>query len=278
MVCPAEYRGKTSERVRRQYEVEKELANRLRNASREERSGLYSLVYAELFQRLPDHPAIEETPDTIRRRVLGQMLFLGRFLNKDAVLLEIGPGRCELSFEAAKYVKKVYALDVDEKVTDALPRPRNFELVLYGGVDFPMSEASVDVAYSNQFIEHLHAEDALEHLANIHSALVPGGVYICATPNRLSGPHDVSMYFDRVATCLHLKEYTTTELAGLFKRVGFSRVSTYAALKNRYCKTPLFAVTACEAILGVLPYRLKKALAGRLPLRAILGVRLVGVK
>ena len=37
-------------------------------------------------------------------------------------------------------------------------------------------------------------------LANLYRALKPGAVYVCITPNRLSGPHDISLYFDSVAT------------------------------------------------------------------------------
>ena len=62
-------------------------------------------------------------------------------------------------------------------------------------------------------MEHLHPDDALEQLQNIYSALVPGGIYLCITPNRLSGPQDVSRDFDMVATGFHLKEYTISELS-----------------------------------------------------------------
>lgn len=61
-------------------------------------------------------------------------------------------------------------------------------------------------------MEHLHPDDAYEQLQEIYNALIPGGIYICITPNRLSGPHDVSQYFDSIATGFHPKEYTTVEM------------------------------------------------------------------
>jgi predicted SAM-dependent methyltransferase len=48
-------------------------------------------------------------------------------------------------------------------------------------------------------MEHLHPDDAFEQLKQIYTALTPGGLYICTTPNRLTGPHDVSKYFDETA-------------------------------------------------------------------------------
>jgi hypothetical protein len=46
---------RTPEQIREHYEAEKELANRLRHASREERTHLYAEVYNELYQRVPHH-------------------------------------------------------------------------------------------------------------------------------------------------------------------------------------------------------------------------------
>ena len=36
--------------------------------------------------------------------------------------------------------------------------------------------------------------------------------FICLTPHRSTGPHDMSKYFGDVATGFHLKEYTNKEL------------------------------------------------------------------
>jgi SAM-dependent methyltransferase len=52
-------------------------------------------------------------------------------------------------------------------------------------------------------MEHLHPDDASEQLANVYRALKPGGVYCCVTPNRISGLHDIPVYFDTVSQGLH---------------------------------------------------------------------------
>ena len=111
-------------------------------------------------------------------------------------------------------MRQVYALDVSAEITSRVSLPSNFKLILSDGTSVPLPPESVDVAYSNQLMEHLHPDDALEQLQGIWRALRPGGVYICLTPNRVNGPHDISQYFDSVATGFHLKEYTGPAVSG----------------------------------------------------------------
>ena len=47
---------RTPDRLIAHYELERRLTDRLRNAPHDERSSVYSEVYAELFRALPDHP------------------------------------------------------------------------------------------------------------------------------------------------------------------------------------------------------------------------------
>jgi hypothetical protein len=50
------------DRLRHHYEVERELAEKLRNSTREQRAGLYKTLYDELFKMVPDHPRLKEKP------------------------------------------------------------------------------------------------------------------------------------------------------------------------------------------------------------------------
>ena len=134
------------------------------------------------------------------------------------------------------------------------------------------------LAYSNQLMEHLHPDDALIQLRNVWLALVPGGQYVCVTPNRLNGPHDISKYFDRVPTGFHLKEYTVTELARLMRATGFSHVASYAHVRRKTVKVPLRAVVSLETVLQLLPHAVRLKIASSRPCRWVLGIRLVGRK
>ncbi len=115
-------------------------------------------------------------------------------------------------------------------------------------------------------------DDALEQLQNIYQALVPEGAYICITPNRLTGPHDISKYFDTTATGFHLKEYTTTELVSIFKAAGFSKFHTFIGTnKGFFLLLPVLPVIWIEALLGLMPRSLRKLLVRWFAIKPLLG-------
>ncbi len=273
----------TIEQIKDHYEIEKELASRLRNSTREERQQLYTSVYDELFKRVPYHPQLTQklsTEDSARFVALS-MQFLRRFLNPNSIFLEVGPGDCSLSLEVAKHVRKVYAVDVSNEITKGLNFPQNFELLISDGVSIPVAENSINIVYSDQLMEHLHPDDAIDQLQNIYKVLIPGGLYICSTPNQLSGPHDVSRCFDEVATGFHLKEYLVNELYNLFRQAGFSKVSLYKSYKQISVKIPLLPITVfmlkrCEEIISRLPFPLRRKIANLLIL--FRGMTVVGTK
>lgn len=273
----------TLEQVAEHYEIEKELASRLRNSTQQERVTLYSDIYDELYRRLPNNSiAIRKLDSKAALWVAAQRLqLLSHFLKPDVSFVEIGPGDCSLCFEVSKRVKQVYAVDVTESFKDDVTLPNNFKLIISDGSSISLPENSVDVVYSHQVMEHLHPDDAVIQLQNICRILAPGGVYICITPNRLSGPHDVSHHFDEVATGLHLKEYTVTELYRLFQAAGFSKTHYYKSSRSTHAALPLNAVTVggfkvIEGSLQRLPYSLRRSVAS-LPL-LFRGMTIVGTK
>lgn len=277
---PMKGESRTIEEIKEHYEIEKALASKLQQASKEERRHLYSSLYDEMFQRVPLHPMLtrKSSSKEMELYVTGQMRFINPFLISAKTFLEIGPGDCSLSFTVAKLVKQIYAVDVSDEITRSMTLPSNFQLILSNGSDIPVPPNSIDIAYSNQLMEHLHAEDALDQLQNIYQAQAPGGIYICLTPNRLSGPHDVSGYFDEIATGFHLKEYTTSELGSLFQETGFSQVRAHIGARGKYISLPIFPIFWCEALLGLLPASLRRTIGKNLPFNLLLGIRLVATK
>jgi SAM-dependent methyltransferase len=276
---PSRTETRTFDQIKRHYEREKKLANRLRQATQSERQQLYGEVYAELRRdllgnlSLPNNDRASET-----ERVTAQMSFLSRFLYQEAVFMELGASSCRTSIEVAKRVKKVYAIDVSFGEVNKCSLPKNLECRVFDGLHMPIPSGSIDIAYSHQVMEHVHPEDALEQLRSIYNVLAPGGKYICITPNRLNGPHDISQYFDQFATGFHLKEYTTTELAAVFRSVGFSKVSTYTGGRGYYAAIPEISFELLERALSAFPWRLRLALGRRVPLRPLLAIRMVGCK
>ena len=277
---PGKSEKRSEQELRTHYEIEKELAEKLRNASKSERRTLYTDVYDELYRRVPNHPQLTQkfSRKDQQKAIKKQMKLLGKLLNKNHVFMEIGPGDCSLSFHVADTVKKVYAVDVSETITKSSYTPDNFNLLLSNGCDIPASANSVDFIYSNQLMEHLHPEDAFEQLKSIFTALVPGGTYLCITPNRINGPHDISKYFDTVATGFHLKEYSATELIKLFRKAGYTNLTLYAQLGGKIVKYPLFLANFIEWTLDRLPLRLKLSLTKIKLVKALMKIQLAGVK
>jgi SAM-dependent methyltransferase len=280
LLKPREYDHRTPAQLREHYEIEKQLATRLRTASREERRSLYRAAYDELYQLVPHHPQVtrKASPELTEAAVAPQIRLLQRYVGPESTVLEIGPGDCALSVSLARLVRQVYGLDVSEEITYHSSLPDNFKLILSDGTSVPLPPESVDVAYSNQLMEHLHPDDGLEQLEGIWRSLRPGGVYICITPNRLSGPHDISRHFDLTATGFHLKEYTAGELNRVFRKVGFRRVYSLVGRKGVFTPMPLGPVLGLETALRLIPAGARRAVALTAPCRALLGCRLVAQK
>jgi SAM-dependent methyltransferase len=278
-VSPPRGETRTEQQLREHYLIERELADRLRSAPRSERRVLYSELYDELFRRVPRHPMLQEAGHAPRQSDVARLLkFLRGFLSRDSVFMEIGAGDCALAMQAASLVKQVYAIDVSEQITRRVAPSPNVELILSDGCSIPVPEGSVDVAFSDQLMEHLHPEDAGEQLRNIYRSLAHGGIYVCITPNRMYGPCDISKYFDEVATGFHLREYTARDMRQLLIGAGFADVRFYAGARGRFLRCPYWVIAVLESALGALPYALRNRIADTKLMRALLGLRVAAIK
>lgn len=270
----------TPAQLREHYEIEKELATRLRKAPRAERLGLYAKLYDELFRRVPHHSQLtRKISDSEKGFFVGHQLKLLRgYLVPGRTFVEIGPGDCSLSLAAAKIAKQVIAVDVSAEITRQISVPGNFRLALSDGTSIPVDAGTADLAYSTDMIEHLHPEDAGEHMRNVHAALAPGGVYICVTPGALCGPWDISMGFDPEPTGFHLKEYRIGELAALFRLAGFTGLRLLLGARGRYISAPLFPSMLLESLVGRFPRPFRKKIAWWLGPFCLRYIRMAGRK
>jgi len=250
--------GRSPERLRAHYEIERELAQRLLSAQRAERRSLYREVYDELFRRVPDHPQHTRAADrALEQRILaGQEQIVRSFLGPGETFLEVGAGDCRLSLLLCAHAGAVRAIEVSPEIAHGDRRPDNFELLLTDGTSIPVPAGSVDLAYSNQLMEHLHPDDAEDQLRNIFRALAPRGRYVCLTPHRLVGPSDISAFFsDETPRGFHLREYTTAELVAICRRAGFARVRVVAVLPSAVLALPAGPFLALEQLALHLPRR-----------------------
>jgi SAM-dependent methyltransferase len=272
---------RTIAQLKEQYKIEKEFSNRIRFASRDKRSGLYSKTYDEFFRTVPaHHTQIRKKKAHLLRRLEAKIQFhqIEAHLTPNSTFLDIGAGDCALSFEVAKYVKRVFAVDVSNQIVDNSNIPENVEIIISDGISIPVEEGSIDFAYSNQVIEHLHPDDGREHMDNVFRSLSPGGHYFVITPNRINGPHDISKYFDKSAKGFHLKEYTLGELNQLFRAIGYTSVKKVFNVKGHIIISPLSPLVWLEKVLMQLPERQCQALSRTKPVHFALYIKLLGKK
>lgn len=272
--------SRTPERLRAHYLVERRIADRIRQArGAGERQAIFATMYEELFAQVPDHPrlAAKGAATASRERDLGwNMAQLRPYLFGGCTFLEVGAGDCALAARVAGTAKQVYAVDISNQVQGELPG--NVRLVITDGRTVDVPAGSVDVAFSDQLMEHLHPDDAAEQLRQIHRALKPGGVYLCVTPNRMYGPSDISAFFDDEARGFHLKEYTLREIREVFARAGFPKTHVYAGARGAFVRCPAVLVLAMEAMLAALPTAVRRRVADMKACRALLGLRVAGIK
>jgi SAM-dependent methyltransferase len=226
--------GRSLARLRAHYEVEVELADRLRESAAADRRRLYGLVYDELFARVPDHPQLTRRSEPAEQdaHAQSQVALIRQFLPDGGHYVEIGAGDCATVRRIAEFARLATAVEVSPHIVPS-DLPPNVEVTLTDGVSVPVTPASADVVYSNQLMEHLHPDDAAEQLHSIATALKPGGLYICITPNRVTGPHDISGAFGDEPRGFHLHEYTYRELGAAFTRAGFRNVRVVERFSGR---------------------------------------------
>lgn len=280
LVPNKEGEGRSAERLAAHYAVERRLADRLRAAATAaERREISATMYDELFREVPDHPRLLSRGGSAAERerdIDWDVAQLEPYLTDGCTFLEIGGGDCALARRVARAAAHVYAVEICDQTRT--PLPDNVELVISDGCAIPVPEGTVDLAFSDQLMEHLHPDDAAEQLANIARALKPGGAYVCITPNRLYGPSDISGYFSDEAKGFHLREYTLKELRAMFAAAGFPRMHAYVGARGWFMRCPCVVLQAVESALELLPARLRRKIADTKPMRAILGVRVAAIK
>lgn len=256
--------GRTIEGLLNHYRVEKAIAQRLKAADRDGRAQIYRNMYAELFERVPDHSRLtrrtsQELSDRATRAKFG---LVERFLLPDHVFVEFAPGDCRFSYECARRVQSVYGVDISDQRESVGAVPENFQLVIYDGYE-PQDPAAgaADVVFSDQLIEHLHPDDTRHHFELVHRLLKPGGLYVFRTPHWLTGPHDVSRYFSDEPECFHLKEWTYRELYQLVSEIGYSKFQARWEARGVNIGLPYSYFNIVEMLLSRLPKSMVRRVA-----------------
>jgi ubiquinone/menaquinone biosynthesis C-methylase UbiE len=208
-------------------------------------------------------------------RIAKQVRLLKPRIGRGDVYLEIGCGDALLPFALSGFAREVLGLDVTDALVDFAAAPANFRFLKTDGVEIPLAENSVDLAHSDQLMEHLHVEDAEAQLREIHRVLRPGGHYVCKTPSSVTGPHDISVFFDEVARGMHMREYDYGSLHPLMLQAGFRSVQFPLVVAGYWLATPPYQLLrGIERALQRLPGRLRHTYLARF----LMGITAVATK
>ncbi|MHC4560801.1 MAG: class I SAM-dependent methyltransferase [Planctomycetota bacterium] len=209
--------------IEAQFELERILRERILGSLKNERNAIAEQAYTELFEKFPDHSVFLITSEAAERKgKLGAGLILP-LSQRGSKVLEVGCGRGEVLRALAERGRICTGIEVSR---DMMQLCDKIDVkVVYGvadSLDFPAG--SFDVVFSQEVLEHLHPEDVPGHFAEAFRVLRPNGILAVETPNRQTGPQDISRGFTRVAEGLHLKEWTVRELIQMFQKAGFVKI------------------------------------------------------
>lgn len=258
---------RTPERLRHHYEVEREIADRLKaSPDPVARARILATMYDELFERVPDHPrlTVQRNPRAERRRVERLLAILRPHLRPTTEYVEFGAGACALAFAVAPHVQRVRVVEIADQIPTSVARPGNFELVLYDGFTLELAEYSADVVFSEQFVEHLHPDDAARHFSVVYRLLRPGGRYLLRTPERWTGPHDISRGFSETPQGFHLREWSYADLVRIARDTGYRTQHAYWTGRGRCLQWPLGTALAVEQIVAHMPLAMRRTLGHKL--------------
>ena len=270
---------RTADRLIAHYEIEVALVEKLRCSTRENCKSTYREVYSELLTKVWDHPRITRAHDARRTDVRKRSRLFRRFIAADDRVVEIGAGDGALSRSICDRAHSVVAVDVDDALLGTSSGPPNFRYQLSDGVSLPLPDESMSLAISNQLLEHIHPDDTMAHLREVNRILAVGGRYLIITPNLVSGPHDVSRYFDRRARGTHLREFDAQTIRNCLRAAGFERLVFYAARGGYlFFPMPYWLARGFDLIFSLVPSSLHTPLVRNKLSSTLLGVIVMAYK
>ena len=267
---------RSADRLIAHYAIETVLAEKLRRSSPESRNRTYREVYGELLAKVIDHPRHTRANDKRRTDITKLVRLVTRFMSPKEQVLEIGAGDAELSRRICELGHNVVAVDVDDTF---ISTQTDFHYLLSDGVSLPLPDQTISFAISHQLLEHIHPDDTQAHLSEVFRILDVGGRYLVMTPNRVSGPHDVSRYFDHQARGTHLREFDAKMIRDCLRAVGFKRFEFYATRGGYiFFSMPYWMAHAFDRLFSLVPSTLHTAIVRNKATRTVLGLTVVAYK
>ena len=210
-----------NERSREQFEYERMLRERILSCTKDVRPDVCASAYADLFAAFPDHSVFVSDEERIRIGKLNAGM-VAPLLKAQSDVLEVGCGRGDVLLELARLGHRCTGTEPSVDMIELCSKEVKVLRGFADRLEFP--DASFDLVFSQQVVEHLHPDDVPSHFQEAFRVLRLDGVFAVETPNPTTGPQDISRGFTRTAQGLHLKEWSVGELLREFQRAGFRHV------------------------------------------------------
>ncbi len=209
-----------------QFQLERILRKKILLSHREDRATVVELAYTELFEKFPDHSVFLATQKNAERKgKLGAGLIIP-LSRRGSLVLEVGCGRGDVLLALSQRGRICTGTEISEHMLELCNKRSKPDVKIVrcsaDSLCFPAN--SFDVVFSQEVLEHLHPEDVPRHFAEAFRVLRPNGILAVETPNRRTGPQDISRGFTCIAEGLHLKEWTVRELIQKFREAGFVKI------------------------------------------------------
>jgi len=166
--------------------------------------------------------------------------FFSRYIPRDATVLDLGAGWGE--FTRNVEAREKYAIDLNPETGR---RVEGFARFIQQDCSrpWPLADASLDVVFTSNFLEHLPAKDLVDDtLREARRCLKPGGRIVCVGPNVRYVPGAYWDFWDHHIPITDLSMAEALELQGFAVEERIDRFLPYTMSGNR--ETPLAFVRA----------------------------------
>ncbi|HEU4401404.1 MAG TPA: class I SAM-dependent methyltransferase [Candidatus Polarisedimenticolia bacterium] len=196
---------------------------RLRGAAPADRPQVFREIYDDLLRELVSERGRGDPIALQMGTNLKFASFVRRAVGSGKRVLEIGCGFGATAFQVGAGRNEVFGVDTApiavEVATELAAGRPNFRFAVMDAAHLEFPDGHFDAAYSIDMLEHLHPDDVLVHLREVHRVLKEDGFYFVKTPSILSGPHGGSDPDD--PGCPHLQEYTYGTLLPILRQAGY---------------------------------------------------------
>jgi ubiquinone/menaquinone biosynthesis C-methylase UbiE len=140
--------------------------------------------------------------------------------SKDSIVLDMGCGSGNYSFEMKKYAKKVFGIDSSERmISYAQKRYLGIDFVLGDATCTTLEKESVDVVFSFGLFEYVKRDIIL---GEIYRLLKNNGIIVFSVPNRHSFSRLVDRFIHKITGKEHIPvEPTFKEMINALARYRF---------------------------------------------------------